>query len=266
MDPSMAIIIPAHDSHKDVVEVFLKSLEKFYPDCPYEIYWSNCGEMIRDRRVKIIKNNRDSSFCSRLKNALNCIAADYVWLWVEDYIPTRRIQQQEILLDLRYMFKNNCNACRIFKANKRFMKRDRKYPYLYHIAGNMPYGVAINSGIFKREFLQSIIKDDSWNVWELENSCLEMANASLLSGCIYDGRRPGELAHLLYKGKMFKGARRRIEKAGIGLSHIKRDDLPFQESLRVFILSFFGSRCPLVFRKAIKKAVKRMGVKIASEY
>lgn len=266
MDKKLAILIPAHDSHKDVVALFLKSIEKYYPECPYEIVWTNCGTEMPGHDVKIITNDSNASFCKRLKKALLKIDAEFVWLWIEDYIPSKQIKQKNIESDLAFMVQKKCNVCRIFKANKKFMKRDKKYGYLYHINKNMPYGIALNTGIFRREFLLELIQNENWTVWELEGYCLKLASESKLQNCIYDNRKNGDIVHLLYKGKMFRNSESKLKRADLNVLDINRGYLSIKESLRVAVISFIGHRCPLELRQRLKGLAKKIGLRIASDY
>lgn len=266
MMDKLSIIIPAHDSHKDIVLLFWKCCERFWNDCPYKIFWTNCKEELQDTEIEIIHNRTDAMFSERLLTALSVVKNDYVLLWVEDFLPTKTIHTHDIEKVLEYMDEHQSNYCGLLRSTKRLMKRDTEESYIYHIRNNRPYGISINCGIFRRNYLISLIRNKNWSVWELESSLLKMAASGKIEKSIYLKDGIGNLVNYLFKGKIDPIAERKLTRSGVDLSFIKRERLPLKQLAHRSLISFGSWLCPVGCRKTMKQLASKFGIKIESEF
>lgn len=262
----LSIIIPGHDSYKDIVNLYMSLLNKNWVDCRYNIYWSNCVEKSDYENLNVINNGNDATFSRRLLNALINIETKYVLMNVEDFLYTKVINSEEIEDILNIMEKSNYIFCKLSPDNNYKRDRDNANDYTYHSRNDRPYGLCINSGVFNREYLISIIPNENWNAWELENYWLKLAKEGKCNGCIYDDRDVLNLVHLIEKGKMIPSSIKIISSLGIDIAFINRPIQTKKEVYRSKLISIFGEKCPNKIRVVIKKILNKSGIRTTTKY
>lgn len=265
-ESSLAILIPAHDSYQDVLKLFCEQKNKFWNKCPYNIYWSNCEQkIIKDSDIQIINNGMDASFSKRIKNALEKIDSKYILLILEDFIISDIVDNERISEIIKIMDVNKYNYCGITsKISKRQITKTN-YVDIYEIDSNKPYGLSINVGIFKKDYLYDLIIDDNFSGWQLEDYFLELAKENKNEHCICDVSNPLCVVHLIDKGKIIPSAKKELEQKNIKLS-INRPSLPVSYVIKKYITGVFSSVVPMSSRVYIKKGLSKLGFKFVTKY
>lgn len=257
---NITILLPAHDSYKDIVEIWCNEKNKIWPQCPYEIKWCNGKETIEDKFVEVINTKEDAGFCERVLIALEKIKTKYVILWVEDFIITDSINTEILESIVQYMDMNAYKHCRLFKGSHKNTKKT-SIDNLYICNSNKPYAVSINVGIFEKEYLKDIISECSTG-WELENRFLEKAFKGEIVDCLYHDGNLGGLVHLVQQGQILPFALR-FSKLDY---HFDRPIMKLRKQIKYSILTLISKVFPMKFRKYMKTLLSHIGIRTITKY
>ncbi len=262
---SMAVVVPGPDSYKDVLLVYEQAMKKYWK-AGNAVYWFNEEEHLDDGFIQVVNNGQGTSWCKRLKNATELLDVDYILLWLEDIIPTVEIEADDVNEIIQYMDDYGVQYCQLRHTNTTKMKRDTKHPHIWHISPNKPYCISLTVSIFKREYLNSLIINDDWMGWDLENYGLQLASQKKLNNCIYDDRDVGETVHLITKAKMYPDVAKQLAISGFDLSGIHRDFVPQNWDHRNHIKAIIGRHFPVRLRKFGKRCAKALGFDVVTDY
>ena len=263
----LSIVLVEPDSYKDIVELYLNCLKQNWKDCPYPIYWANQEEHLDDDLIHVINVGGDPlHFCGRLLKVINIVNTEWTLFSNADMILTNQVETDEINELLNCLDKRGGLYCCLKKIPKTRMKADPEYPHIYHMASNRAYNVGLTFGIFKTDYLRSIIKDPCWTGWQCEEYCLQLACQGKNDKSYYYDKDIGRVVHLLCKGKLIPSGKREIIRYGIDLSSLKRETLSRKESIIEAGKRFVSAICPIKLRKPIKKLISIMGYEFISKY
>lgn len=254
---NVAIIVPAHDSYKDIVLIWCQALKKYWKQCPYRIFWVNGNETLQFDNVNVIHSGEDSTYCGRILNALENIDEQYVMIWSEDYILTQQFDSTRITEIVDYMEKSNSVHCRLIPFGKVEMRR-LPTKKLYEINPTKPYALSINVGIFSKDFLLSVLNKD-WSGWDMEKQYLELSKQGKCFGCLYDDTNNGKMIHLVKQGLMFPDAVKKLKKHGFEFVG-NREVMSYQQSILFNLTTHVSGICPSRFRLLLKSLVKKFGI------
>lgn len=260
--PDLAILIPAHDSYKDIVYIWCQAIKKFWPDCPYPIIWANGTETLEDEKVTVLHCGNDSAFCGRILHALETVDAKYLLIWGEDFIMTRNFDGDRLRKIVDYMQLSESVHCRMFHSGKADMLKS-PLKDLYKIEPTKAYAISINVGIFTEDFLRSALRE-TWSGWDMEKHFLSLSQEGKSFGCLYDDSNNGNMVHLVKQGMMFPEAYRAVKKAGFKYAG-NREIMPCTQSLMFNLTTFIGGICPQKMRAWLKVIAKKMGAKFVTE-
>lgn len=268
MESKLTIVVPAHDSYKEIVDLYIKALKKNWSDCPYRIIWANGIEELESDELDVINCGADATFCQRLMKALDDVDTDYVLLTIEDLIISKAVNTQDIETLLECMERNDYKYCKLLNSNKyRNSHKDSDYPYVRIAESDMPYGLSINCGIFKTDYLKSLVLDLNWTPWDLENYFLLKAKNKQLEGCIYDSRDSLNLVHLIAKGKIIPTSERKLDRRGIYVNlSTKWERQSMREYISFNFISLMLCIIPKNMRGRAKKIASAIGIKTVTKY
>lgn len=258
MNSNIAIIIPAHDSYKDIVLIWCQALKKYWEKCPYRIFWVNGTETLPFENVNVIHSGEDSTYCGRILDALEVIEERYVLIWSEDYILTHRFDANRISEIVNYMEKSNSVHCRLIPSGKVEM-RELPIKKLFEIKPTKPYALSINVGIFSKEFLLSVVKRE-WSGWDMEKYFLGLSQQGQCFGCLYDDSNNGKMVHLVKQGAMFPNAVKTLKKHGFEYVG-NRDIMSYQQSILFNLTTCVSGICPSRYRQLLKSLANKFGIK-----
>lgn len=264
MDQELSIIIPAHDSYKDVVLLWCEALNKVWKECPFKIIWANCEEKLFEQNVEVINVGSEVSFAKRLKHGIQYANTKYVLVWVEDYILTNKIDPNELYDLISIMEREECVHTRLFKGSKRGSQLLDERCKLYTCNRNKPYAISINYGLFDASYLLSILQDE-WSGWDIERYFLDLSAKYENPKCLYSDKDIGKVVHLVQKGKIIPEAEKKLELLNLDLLKNKREEMTLKECILYNLTTFFSQNTSPKLRKKIKKIVQLFGVKFVTK-
>ncbi len=109
----IAIVVTSCDAFQECWEPFIFSINKFWEDCPWDIYIISNHKSITSPRVRFIKVGDDNGWASNLKIAINQISADFIIYLHEDFFINKKVMTSEIIKHLNYCNKHKIDYLRL---------------------------------------------------------------------------------------------------------------------------------------------------------
>jgi hypothetical protein len=113
-DLKVAIVISSCDAFQECWEPFIFSMNKYWVDCPWDVYIVSNFNSINSEKVNFILVGEDKGWASNLKKAISHIDADYIVYLQEDYFLDFKVDSAEIKKHLIYCSENNIDYLRLF--------------------------------------------------------------------------------------------------------------------------------------------------------
>jgi len=101
---NIAIIIPSCDKYQDVWKPLFFSINKYWPDCEFKIYLVTNFLKPKIDNVSIINAGEDISWSSNLKKALEQIPEDRVFLWIDDLLIYKKVDNERVKKIIEELF------------------------------------------------------------------------------------------------------------------------------------------------------------------
>lgn len=92
----VAVLVISCDKYSDLWKPFFEIFFKQWPDCPYPVYLGSNLLHYPDDRVTTIKTGSDTSWGGNAARMLDSIESDYVILFLEDFLITKRVITERI--------------------------------------------------------------------------------------------------------------------------------------------------------------------------
>lgn len=262
----MAIVGIFYDGYKDLWIDFLNLFQKFWPDCPYELYIVNQDEKIEtDGKFKVLNAGIDAEYSRKVQYAVNNIDAEYFLLLLDDFFLSRKLEQNTLVNLMEYIIKNEINYCSLplddfsstFKGKKiTDFKGARK------ISPKSEYTVSCQPAIWNKNFLSQCIGNDNYNAWVFEGvyAKSKYAHTSIfLDNCIAQVDNLMHLKHGALQGRMIPKTSKYYKKIGYIMSN-ERQTLSRIQYSKHRAKSIVKGIVPLKLQKYIKSKIKTKSI------
>lgn len=260
----MCIYVSSPQSYRDVLDVFMLCKKKFWGACPYNTVISTNYNLINPEVYVINSEIADDSWVDRSLNALRQIDYEYVMLLCDDMFISKQIDTQKIEKILDYMDLNEINFCRLNPL--RFGEHIKELPFISIVNRNIPYGINLQRGIFRREYLINLLGDGSKSAWDIEGSLLEQAkNADDVpfGDVIACNTNIFPVIHGVEKGKWFPSSIKKLSKLGIEIEG-NREKISIPTEFRQNIITYLSSHISPQNRKRMKRMAQKVGYRFIS--
>lgn len=160
----IVLIVPSCDKYKELWKPFFTLLKKHWADCPFKIYL--ISENPDYPGIEGIAET-DGSWATRLKNALNRIKEPYIFLMLEDYLLTNKVDTERILKLFEIVKKENiCHLGTTPFLHPVALSQFKDYPDLIDAKEDSCH-ISLQAGIWNKEVLTKILKEGE-SPWETE--------------------------------------------------------------------------------------------------
>lgn len=203
-----AILISSCDKFKDCWEPMIFSIKKYWPDCPFSIYFISNYEEIEDDKIKFIKVGEDLGFCSNLKNAISSIETKYVIYFQDDYFLTENVNNDTILNHINYCNDNDINFLKIHSND--FFYRDNFRINNSDYCNNpidVRYSINTAIAIWDKNLLLTLCID-GYNGWQWERNIINYIkenNINIRSQVIHSSMKDDLTIKTIEGGAVMKG-------------------------------------------------------------
>jgi len=263
-DSKVAIFVCSPNSYSDVLKIFIECKNKNWPDCPYDFILATNNQFFHS--IKVFNNNKaNDGWTDRALPVLESLDYEYIILLADDAFISKSIDTQQIRSILETMSQEQILFCRLkhYAQGKKLQKN----PLLSFLNKRTPYGLNLHKGIFKREYLCSLLGDGSKSCWQLEidwNRNASKQPNSYYSDHVACVKEVIPTIHGLEKGAYFPSAINKLKKMGINATGTRKKMSVFKECL-YDIKTGLGNFLPPEIRHTLKLIMIKFGVNFTTD-
>lgn len=163
MDTKLAVIISSCDAYSDAWQPFFTLFFRYWTDFPYQLYLVTESKQYDDERVKTLTIS-DTSWATRLKEALRIVPQSYILYMQEDYFLTKTVNTQQIQELFSILEHEQAGSMRIYPdppPNQPF----KGYREVGIVKPGTPYRLSLQATLWNKEILQKLLVpgDNPWN-------------------------------------------------------------------------------------------------------
>ena len=265
MDNRVTMLIASPDEYADVFKVFLKCLDRYWDDCPFEIVLStNNGDY---ENIKVLNNGKTGDgWMDRALPAINTIRSEYILLICDDCLVTKKADNTIIDSIVNDMDRYQLDFVGL--SNKIKGKKLYKNSYVDLTRMNAPYALNLQCGFFRRKFLLDELGDGKKTPWEIESKWLEQSQYS--SGSFYPNIGSANIDVLgirngVLKGKWYYSVVDNLMQNGIMVDR-SRQIMTKTEERKYLLQSKVGKMLPTKLRPVMKRIIGKFGYSFTTKY
>ena len=154
----LSILVSSCDPYQDVWEVFIKLFFRYWPDCPYQVYFLTNHLLVSDSRIRTIAVGEDIDWSTNCRVALKQLSAPYVLFMMED-CPPRSPVDSALVGALLYYLRSRGGAClRVYPAPPPDSPC-QDFSLIGEISKGRRYRTSTQAAIWDRKILLSLLQD-----------------------------------------------------------------------------------------------------------
>lgn len=200
-----SVVVSSCDSFSECWEPFIKSIDKYWGDCPWDINIISNYQSIKSEKVKFINVGEDKGWASNLKVALKQIDSNYIIYLQEDYFLCDKVNSEIIVEHIIYCVKNNIDYLRLFGP---FFDQFPIIGTNYSLSPkSKPYRLCLRNSIWKKESFEKLLIDgfSGWQFeWNIEKH-IKNNNLSIKSYVLQSQYYPSQAIPTLEHTAVHKG-------------------------------------------------------------
>lgn len=176
-----AIVISSCDAFIDCWNPMISSLNKFWEDCPFPIYFISNNKKFNNEKIKFITVGVDKGFASNLKYSLKQIDCDYVIYFQEDYFLTNFVNTEAIMKHISHCYNNNIDFLKIH-ANDFLLRDDFRNADSDYCTNPIDVRYSINTSValWKKDTLEKLCVE-GYSGWDWERKIISFIKSNSIS-------------------------------------------------------------------------------------
>ncbi|MEO8440692.1 MAG: hypothetical protein ABI540_10795 [Spartobacteria bacterium] len=162
---SVAVVVSSCDAFFDAWRPFHAFLEKFWGDCPFEVWLLTNQIAVRSTWLRPIRVGEDRGWSSNLILALEQIRHPYILYFQEDYFLTAPVERAQLARDFTEVMEMGADSL-CFRSRSKFDAAFQPLNERYGIVPRASDGrTRCQVTLWKRNALQSILREGetAWN-------------------------------------------------------------------------------------------------------
>lgn len=193
----VAIVVSSCDAFQECWEPFIYSINKYWADCPWDVYMISNYKSIESDKVNFILVGEDKGWASNLKKAISQIDADYIMYLQEDYFLEVKVNTIEINTHFVYCKENNIDYLRLFGPFFDDLAIEGT-TYAYSPKSKR-YRLCLRNAIWDKKSLDSILIEGNtgwqfeWNIEKYIDKNKIVINSLVLQSQYYPDKAIGSL-------------------------------------------------------------------------
>ena len=169
---NIAVLIGTHDQYRAAWPAMHHSLTKYFPDCPWPIYWVTnqldppCGTGLKVGGGKVWGTN--------MRKALHMLDSEVVLFMPEDTWMTGKVNTEALVEFATYITDDIVDHIRLVNSDAVIHLKDyTPDPRLWIYASNSPYRTSCCPGLWRRDVMRKLIRntDTAWSFEKQAPSC-----------------------------------------------------------------------------------------------
>jgi len=183
---------------------------------------------------------------------------------MDDYFIKSRVENDYVKSMLRFATDNDADYLRLTNKPYKFLPKFRNN--LARIKVKSPYSVNLQMALWKKEFLETILKNIDGSAWKVEEFLMTSALEGVFEGkkLFFTNKDQIKIVNGVIKGKWSRKATRFLKGKKINYNN-RRGKLSILITIRNNILYFFTLITPIYLRTKLKKILSKMGFKFATK-
>lgn len=164
----ISILVVSCDKNIEMVQIFFEFFEKFWDDCPYDIFLS-MEEKKADLNEKIIQinDNCKTGWCGRVQKCLEMIPSKYVLIMLDDFFIEENVNMPLLDEYVEYMEQRNAAQITLTPIRNELDESGSKNKHLVLRNRWGHYKTCLQCGIWNRKDFISLLKEKE-SPWEFE--------------------------------------------------------------------------------------------------
>lgn len=252
MENTLAVYVSSFDGCSDLWDTFFMMLDKYWPDCDYNIYLVNNEKPFSHNKTKVINTGPEINWFNRTLKSLASINEKYIIFMLEDYFISKTINNEDIDEIIHFMDINYAYYYQLSKGNTKSKDKVRT-----SVSSKTEYPVSLQPAIWERQVLIEILKEiDGDTPWDVENYFINKYEKSneIIPGVYHDTRDLLGYKNGVLRGKWIPATLKYYKNLGIDIDTGNREVMS-NHKMRKYKLAVF-------FHKKMPKSIKRVGKKI----
>lgn len=265
----VSILVVGFDGYIDVWNIFFSLLEKYWPQRP-KTYLATSELNPEYHNVTVIPAGPDSEWSKRAYNALQHIDTPYVILMLEDFFITNHVDNKTLNESIDIIKENDIKYYQIQSPN---YSRDKKLGTAFKdnesirvIPKNKSYVLNLQTVIWDKEFLKSVIGQDNYNAWlfEIKNKHKEEINTDKIQYLI-DTRNILNITHAIVQSKYLRNAVKHMESIGFPIDLSQRKMFSKSEQFKYDLKCFMSDNAPKILNSPLKAIGRLVGIDFVTD-
>ena len=258
---NVALTVISFDGYADIWDTFFICLNRFWKDRLYKTYLiTNNAEPFYEN-VSVIKTGQEISWSRRTRNALKEIDAEYILLFLEDYLIDSTVDNEKVNSAIEYMKSNDIDFLRIAPIPK--LKSGDEFAV--QIDKKQLYGVNLQAAVWKKSYLLRLLGDDDFSAWEFE-ARQKFGSPKRIDGkCFATNDYVIHYLNGIIQGKWYIRTVDAFKSMGIDIPLGDRGLMTDKDMKRENIRNFLSHSLPPRIIRLLKPLAKKMGMSFVTD-
>ncbi len=256
----LEFLISSCEKYSDLWDLQVYHLNKNWPNRNMRtVIVTDCASKKIYDDVQIFPAGEELEMPQRLKMILNSVSTEYIFISLDDYFLTQKVDNQRIENILNAMDEYKLDYVRLFQIPKerKVLNKEKK---LYWIDLNRNYGVNLYPGIWRKSFLEQTVRN-SMDAWKYEVSLTTIARERNCR-CAMSRGEDFVFVDVIRKGKLLSKAAKYLSLNGMTLD---RELISKKEEFKLNLMFWTKKNMPRSLQKIIKKIMLLFGMKFISD-
>lgn len=165
MGNSLAVLIMSCDRYDDTWEPFFHFFDKYWPDCPYKIYFASNYRYPAHPRIQPVLFNQETNWSDELAVVLANMPESHVLYVQDDYFLLKAVDNDAIDHLWKKMLARNVSYLRLFP-----LSLEEPFPddsEISPIRPDDPYRTSLQTAIWDKAYLSSLLVSGE-SPWDFE--------------------------------------------------------------------------------------------------
>lgn len=163
-----SVLINSCDEYEEAWVPFFSLFNKFWPDCPFQLYLATQSKTIEGWNVETI-HTIGGTWSERINRALKAINTPYVLLFLEDYFLQAPVKSEELYKYLAFIQQDRNVGAFYFNRIEGFLIPSEKYPGMYDMnkTNQIAYHLNCQVALWDKSILEEATRRPM-SPWEFE--------------------------------------------------------------------------------------------------
>jgi len=170
------VLVSSCDAFNDCWDPMIYSLKKFWPDCPFPIYFISNYLKILDEKINFVNVGKDLAFSSNLRYAIQKLDCDYIIYFQDDYFLIDYVNSNAIKNHIIHCNENNIDFLKIH-ANDFLLRDNNRISESDYCTNpiNIRYSINTSVAVWKKCTLEKLCIE-GYSGWDWERHIISFIN------------------------------------------------------------------------------------------